>query len=105
MRLRGSRSDKTESDLLSGLSREASTKRRSGIGRNFNLLYVVGLFSGHPKAFVKRIRRIHLFNIYSRKAYQQRSGIIGHYQRACGKNGAVPVTDELKRKYDRRLAF
>jgi len=32
-RLRGSRSDKTESGLLSGLSREASTKRRSGISR------------------------------------------------------------------------
>ena len=35
-RLRGSRSDKTESGLLSGLSREASTKRRSGIGRISN---------------------------------------------------------------------
>jgi len=32
-RLRGSRSEKTESGLLSGLSREASTKRRSGISR------------------------------------------------------------------------
>jgi len=33
-RLRGSRSDKTESGLLSGLSREASTKRQSGIRKN-----------------------------------------------------------------------
>jgi len=41
-RLRGSRSDKTESGLLSGLSREASTKRRSGIGRSSISLQLLG---------------------------------------------------------------
>ncbi|WP_207153009.1 hypothetical protein, partial [Sporosarcina sp. E16_8] len=42
-RLRGSRSDKTESGLLSGLSREASTKRRSGISRIFDSFHVLQL--------------------------------------------------------------
>jgi len=42
-RLRGSRSDKTESGLLSGLSREASTKRRSGIRKNSNSIHSIGI--------------------------------------------------------------
>ncbi|HJF32979.1 MAG TPA: hypothetical protein K8V56_14550, partial [Sporosarcina psychrophila] len=41
-RLRGSRSDMTESALLSCLSQEASTKRRSGISRISNSLQVLG---------------------------------------------------------------
>jgi len=36
-RLRGSRSDKTESGLLSGLSREASTKRKAVLAGHLNL--------------------------------------------------------------------
>ena len=46
-RLRGSRSDKTESGLLSGLSREASTKRRSGISRISESIHYIGLFLMH----------------------------------------------------------
>jgi len=42
-RLRGSRSDKTESGLLSGLSREASTKRRSGIRKNTISILCIGI--------------------------------------------------------------
>ena len=43
-RLRGSRSDKTESGLLSDLSREASTKRRSGISRISESISYTGIF-------------------------------------------------------------
>ena len=43
-RLRGRRSDKTESGLLSGLSREASTKRRSVIRKNSNSIHCIGIF-------------------------------------------------------------
>jgi len=46
-RLRGSRSEKTESGLLSGLSREASTKRRSGIRKNSKSIHSIGPFSIH----------------------------------------------------------
>jgi len=42
-RLRGSRTDKTESGLLSGLSREASTKRRSGIRRTSKSIHSIGI--------------------------------------------------------------
>jgi len=49
-RLRGSRSDKTESDLLSGLSREASTKRRSDISRISNSFQVVGIIQQSSKS-------------------------------------------------------
>jgi len=49
-RLRGSRSDKTESGLLSGLSREASTKRRSGISGISNSFHVFGLIQRPSKS-------------------------------------------------------
>ncbi|HJF30559.1 MAG TPA: hypothetical protein K8V56_02115, partial [Sporosarcina psychrophila] len=49
-RLRGSRSEKTESALLSGLSREASTKRRSGISGISKSLQLLGLFQWLPKS-------------------------------------------------------
>jgi len=48
-RLRGSWSDKTESGLLSGLSREASTKRQSGISVISNSFQVVGLIQRPSK--------------------------------------------------------
>ncbi|AMQ04662.1 hypothetical protein AZE41_01045 [Sporosarcina psychrophila] len=48
-----------------GLSREASTKRRSGISGNPNSFQVQGFFQWPTKALVKRIRRIHLLNIFS----------------------------------------
>ncbi len=47
-RLRGSRSDKTKSGLLFGLSREASTKRQSGISRISDSLHVLRLTLSPP---------------------------------------------------------
>ena len=63
-RLRGSRSDKTESGLLSGLSREASTKRRSDISRISNSFQVVGLIQRPSKSPCKRACIVFICSTY-----------------------------------------